>query len=91
MKLSKTFDHDGHRSSPPRTRPKYIPIRGRRKTRCDECFVLQHENPQGQRIYTASYARDIHGNTLYLCNPHAQLWKERDAKDESDALGPRLL
>lgn len=91
MNLSATFDNDGQRAAPPQTRPKYVSLKGRRKARCDECFVLQHENPQGQRINTASYARNIRKNTLYLCNPHTLLWKERDAKDESDAHGPRVI
>lgn len=89
--LSATFDHDGHRSNPPTGLPKYTTVKGRRTTRCDECFVLQHENPRGQRMNNASWVRDIYGNTLYLCTPHAFLWKERDAKDESDTRGPRVL
>lgn len=92
--LSATFDHEGHRANPPTGLPKYTSIKAgpRRNTRCDECFVLQHESPRvGQRIRNASWARDIYGNTLYLCTPHAFLWKERDAKDESDTRGPRVL
>lgn len=91
MKLSATFDHDGHRANPPQARPKYSTLKGRRKVRCDECFVQQHENPRGERMNNASWQRDIYGNVLFLCSPHTMLWKERDAKDESDTRGPRVL
>lgn len=89
--LSATFDNDGQHADPPRILPKYIALKGRKRNRCDECFVQQHENPHGTRMRNAAWQRDIRRNTLYLCTPHAFLWKERDAKDESDTRGPRVL
>lgn len=89
--LSAAFDYEAYRANPPLVLPKYKSIKGRRTGHCDECFVLQHENRLGQRMNSAAWERDLHGRTLYLCTPHAFLWKERDAKDESDTRGPRVL
>jgi hypothetical protein len=88
--LSATFNHDGHRSHPP-VRPRYASLKTRRRNRCDECFVQQHENPRAQRMNNATFQREIYGNVLFLCTPHAFLWKERDAEAESDTRGPRVL
>lgn len=89
--LSRAFDHDGHRANPPTGRPKYTSLKGRRRNRCDECFVLQHEKRQQHMANAATFQRDIYGNTLYLCTQHTFLWKERDRKDESDTRGPRVI
>ena len=65
---------------------RWTPHRSKTAPWCDECFACQHENPT-DRTRMRSYAttrRALQGGlNLFLCGPHATLWKERDSADQA--------
>ena len=52
-------------------------------TYCDECMMCQHETPESlQRVRGKAVTKRKCGRTvLFLCGPHAELWKMRDQED----------
>lgn len=47
---------------------------------CDECVARQHERPSdvAPRRRARTRRATTSGSVLFLCSPHAELWRERD-------------
>lgn len=58
--------------------PRWTSIKAAKAPTCDECAALAWETRGTQRTNVARTKRTIRKAELYLCNPHASLWRTRD-------------
>ncbi len=58
--------------------PRWTGVKAAKSPSCDECAALAWETKGAQRINPARTKRTIRKHDLYLCNPHASLWRARD-------------
>lgn len=74
--LSRRFSDPTHQAGPDLVR--WTNTTGARAGACDECIAQLWEQGLGAAPSHARTQRHLRDTRLFLCHPHAQLWKDRD-------------
>lgn len=60
---------------------RWTTLKSAKSPTCDECAARAWETQGSERPTVARTKRNVRGHELFLCHPHAQLWKNRDLDD----------